>query len=55
MTNNMQIRTLSDEEIEDVSGGFICAGLCVLGAIIAGVGLYATGVSIGKAWGSATR
>lgn len=53
-TPNMP-RALTAAEIDEVSGGFVCAGFCVLGAIIAGVGLDATGVSIGKAWGQATR
>lgn len=55
MTNTMDLRVLDANEIEEVSGGFVCAGFCVLGAIIAGAGLYATGISIGRAWGQATR
>lgn len=49
------IRSLDAREIDDVSGGFICGGLCVLGGIAAGVALYAGAVSIGQAWGNATR
>ncbi|MFV0335800.1 MAG: hypothetical protein ACK5JR_17215 [Tropicimonas sp.] len=49
------LRPLDAREIDEISGGFICGGLCVLGGIIAGVGLYATGVTIGSAWGKATK
>jgi hypothetical protein len=53
MTN--ELRTLSQAEIEDVSGGFVCAGLCVLGGIIASIGLFVSGVKVGEAIGKATN
>ncbi len=51
----MEIRQLTPEEIEEVSGGFVCGGLCVLGGIIAAVGLFSTGVSIGGSVYDATH
>lgn len=48
MTNNM--RTLDISEIQEVSGGFICGGACVLGGIVAGVGLFGGGIGIGSAF-----
>lgn len=50
-----ELRVLEQTEIDDVSGGFICGGFCVLGAIVAGVGLFATGASIGGSLYHATR
>jgi hypothetical protein len=43
-----ELRPLNPSEINLVSGGFVCGGLCVLGGIVAGVGLFATGVAIGE-------
>lgn len=40
---------LAAQEIDTVNGGIICGGLCVLGAIVAGVGLFSGGVTIGSA------
>ena len=48
------IRTLSNEEINDVSGGFVCGGLCVLGALGGAVALGAGSIAIGEAIGNAT-
>lgn len=31
------LRTLTNHEIDSVSGGFACGGLCVAGAITAGL------------------
>lgn len=44
---------LAQNDIQQVSGGFVCGGLCVLGAFAAGAGLMAAGVSIGQAIGKA--
>ena len=41
---------LSQAEINEVSGGIICAGFCVLGGIIAGIGLFTAGVSVSGAF-----
>jgi len=42
------MNTLSSLEVQEVNGGLLCGGACVLGAIVAGVGLFAGGVSIGQ-------
>lgn len=47
--NSQSIYELDVNEIEEISGGIICGGACVLGAIVAGVGLFAGGVTIGQA------
>ncbi|GAA0544789.1 hypothetical protein GCM10009098_10400 [Rheinheimera aquimaris] len=44
---------LTQNDIEQVNGGLICGGLCVLGAFAAGAGLMAAGVAIGQAIGKA--
>jgi len=46
---NVSTFELSATEIDQVNGGFICGGACVLGAIVAGVGLLGSGVTIGAA------
>ncbi len=33
---NATLRTLDDHEINAVSGGFVCGGLCIAGAFTAG-------------------
>lgn len=48
MTNQEMYR-LSEDEIAIVNGGFICGGLCVLGAISAGAVLFSAGVTVGQA------
>lgn len=48
-TKTFELRPLSADELNSVSGGFVCGGACVLGAIVAGVGLFAAGVSVGQA------
>lgn len=40
---------LQTQDLDAVNGGIICGGLCVLGAIVAGVGLFSGGVTIGAA------
>lgn len=52
---NSEIRILTEDEMNDVSGGFICGGLCVLGAFGAAVTLGASSVGIGVAVGNATK
>ena len=49
MTNTL--RTLDIDEIRDVSGGFVCGGLCVLGGIGAGIAFFTGGVAVGQAIG----
>lgn len=34
---NAEFRALAEHEIDAVSGGFVCGGLCVAGAITAGL------------------
>lgn len=40
---------LSTADLDQVNGGFICGGACVLSAIVIGVGLLGSGVTIGAA------
>jgi len=40
-------RELSDFELESVSGGFVCGGLCIGGAIAGAIALVGGGVYIG--------
>lgn len=42
-----QIRVLDDQEINDVSGGFVCGGLCIAGAAFAAGALFGSGVVVG--------
>lgn len=44
------LRVLDREEVETVSGGFVCGGACVLGGIAAGVGLFSGGIAVGGAF-----
>lgn len=44
----IEYRELDSQEIETVSGGFVCGGLCILGGIAAGVAIFKTGIEIGK-------
>ncbi len=46
MSNDL--RVLNQNEIDTVSGGIVCLGFCVLGAIVVGVGLLVSGAHIGK-------
>ena len=43
------IQELDDKMIDQVSGGFVCGGLCVLAAIGAAAGIASAGVAIGAA------
>jgi hypothetical protein len=53
MNKQLDIIELNEMEVEEVSGG--CGGLCVLGAIIAGIGLYNAGVAAGGSVGKFLR
>ncbi|WP_262692670.1 hypothetical protein [Kordiimonas aestuarii] len=46
--NTQAITVMSADEVEQVAGGFVCGGLCILGGIVAGVALFKTGIEIGK-------
>ena len=52
---NDAFRVLEQDEIDSVSGGFVCGGLCVLGAISAGAAFLTAGIAVGKAIGEATK
>lgn len=39
---------ISNVELEEVSGGFVCGGLCILGASIAAGALFGAGIAVGK-------
>ncbi|NRA68959.1 MAG: class IIb bacteriocin, lactobin A/cerein 7B family [Pseudobacteriovorax sp.] len=41
---------LDQKQLEAVNGGIICGGACVLAAVVAGAGLFGTGVTIGTAF-----
>ncbi|GAA0855139.1 hypothetical protein [Aliiglaciecola litoralis] len=41
------MKELNHVETEYVSGGLLCGGLCVLGAIGAGIALFTGGMAIG--------
>lgn len=43
----MNITELSEDEIAEVDGGFVCGGLCVAGAAFAAGALFGAGVAIG--------
>lgn len=47
------LRVLSDHEIADVSGGFVCGGLCLAGVAFAAGALFGSGVVVG--WYSGKR
>lgn len=47
----ISIRVLDTDEIDDVSGGFICGGLCIAGAAFGAGALVGSGFAIG--WHSA--
>lgn len=53
MTTEMKV--LTNDEIENVSGGFLCGGLCMLGAFGAGVALLGGGIAVGGALRKALR
>lgn len=44
--NSITSFELSNQDINDVSGGFICAGLCIAGAVVGGV-IFGSGLAIG--------
>lgn len=50
-----ELRVLEKSEIDNVSGGFVCGGLCVLGGIVGGIGLFTAGVSVGGTFYDALR
>lgn len=41
------IRVLDTSEIDEVSGGFVCGGLCLAGAAFGAGALFGSGVAIG--------
>lgn len=47
--NTVTTFELNDTEMDRINGGLVCGGLCVLGAIVAGVGLLSGGVTLGAA------
>lgn len=46
---------LNEHEIDNVSGGFVCGGLCIAAGVVAAAGLLATGIQIGEAMHDASR
>jgi lactobin A/cerein 7B family class IIb bacteriocin len=42
------LRVLDADEIQEISGGFICGGLCVAGAAIAAGLLFGAGIAVGQ-------
>ncbi|WP_237057299.1 hypothetical protein [Microbulbifer sediminum] len=49
------MKELTVVEATQVNGGFVCGGLCVIGAISAGIGFMTAGISIGAAVAKATN
>ncbi|GAA0544774.1 hypothetical protein GCM10009098_10380 [Rheinheimera aquimaris] len=41
------MKELTLNQVEEVSGGFICGGLCIAGAAFAAGALFGAGVTIG--------
>jgi len=42
------MNTLSNLEVQEVNGGFVCGGLCIAGAALAAGALFGAGVAYGK-------
>ncbi|GGX57843.1 hypothetical protein [Saccharospirillum salsuginis] len=51
----MDMVELDKSEIEQVDGGFVCGGLCVLGGISAGIGFLVAGITVGEKLNEATQ
>ena len=45
--NERALRVLDTRDIEEVSGGFVCGGLCVAGLAFGAGALFGSGVAIG--------
>lgn len=43
----MDITELTEDEIAEVNGGFVCGGFCIAGAAFAAGALFGSGVAIG--------
>lgn len=39
---------INHADLEEVSGGFVCGGACILGASIAAGALFGAGIAVGK-------
>ncbi|GAA0855136.1 class IIb bacteriocin, lactobin A/cerein 7B family [Aliiglaciecola litoralis] len=39
---------LTQVEINEVSGGFVCGGLCIAGAAFAAGALFGAGIAVGR-------
>jgi lactobin A/cerein 7B family class IIb bacteriocin len=46
-TNQCEITELSQNEIDQVDGGFVCGGLCIAGAAFAAGALFGAGLVVG--------
>ncbi|WP_343857885.1 class IIb bacteriocin, lactobin A/cerein 7B family [Aliiglaciecola litoralis] len=42
------MKTLTQVELNEVSGGFVCGGLCIAGAAFAAGALFGAGVAFGR-------
>ena len=42
------MNTLNETEINEVSGGFVCGGLCIAGAAFAAGALFGAGIAVGR-------
>lgn len=47
MMNSHELRVLDQTEIDQVSGGFICGGLCIAGVAFGAGALFGAGVAVG--------
>lgn len=59
MTNTQkeefEIMDLNEQQIDQVDGGFVCGGLCVLGGISAGIAFLTAGITVGEKLHDATQ
>ena len=39
---------LTQTEVNEVSGGFVCGGLCIAGAAFAAGALFGAGIAVGR-------
>lgn len=50
-----QIMELNEQQLDQVDGGFVCGGLCVLGGISAGIAFLTAGITVGEKLHDATQ
>ncbi|GAA0855123.1 hypothetical protein GCM10009114_13440 [Aliiglaciecola litoralis] len=48
LKSGIKMKTLTQVELNEVSGGFVCGGLCIAGAAFAAGALFGAGVAFGR-------